>query len=356
MNSKKRIATVCNHKQVDKIPIDFWATAEVKENILNYYGIESERELLNKFEVDLRYISGPKYIGPPMEVLADGSRRDIWGVPRIKQKTKTGADYTNVTEPPLSKFDMVQEINNYPYWPSADWFDYSVVLEQCEKHKERATIFSGGRLNRTSQLKAAIYLRGMQQLMEDMYFAPDIFQTILGHIRDFYLEFNKRLFIAAQGKLDIFMMGDDFGMQENLICSKKMWDRFFRPGLKEFISQAKDYDILVMHHSCGAIKSLIPDLIDLGLDILNPIQPEASGMEPKKLKKEYGKDITFHGGISIQKLLPHGTPQQIEEEVKEIFQVLGDGGGFIACTAHNLQTDIPMKNIEALLKAYQTFR
>ncbi|MFW6270914.1 MAG: uroporphyrinogen decarboxylase family protein, partial [Bacillota bacterium] len=217
-------------------------------------------------------------------------------------------------------------------------------------------VFSGGRLNRTAQLKTAIYMRGLQQIMEDIYFNPSILEAILERVINFYIDFNQKLFEASSGNLDIFMMGDDFGIQDNLICSKKHWIKFFKPGLKKFIDQAKKYNLLVMHHSCGAIAPLIPDFIELGLDILNPIQIDAKGMDPAFLKKEYGRYITFHGGVSIQKILPYGSPVEVKENVKNLIDVLGEHGGYIACTTHNLQEDIPLENIEALFAAYNEYR
>ena len=356
INSKERVISTCDHISPDKIPVDFWATDSVINRLIDFYGLKGEEELLETLNIDFRYISGPKYTGPSLEVLDDGSKRDIWGVPRKVDFTETGEKYSNVTRYPLKDASTVKEIEEYSYWPSPDWFDYEVAVEQCEKYPQKAVIYSGGRLNRTSQLKAAIYLRSMEKIMEDMYLNPKLLEALLDQIRSFYLKFNEKLFEKVKGKLDIFMMGDDFGMQDSLICKKEMWERFFRPGLEKYISLARKYDIKIMHHSCGAIKPIIPDFIEMGLDILNPIQPEASGMNPENLKKEFGQDITFHGGLSIQETLPHGTPGEVREEVKRVFNVLGKSGGFIACTAHNIQADTSLENIKALFDAYEKFR
>jgi uroporphyrinogen decarboxylase len=134
-----------------------------------------------------------------------------------------------------------------------------------------------------------------------------------------------------------------------------MWERFFEPGFRAFIQLAHKYGIKVMHHTCGSVVKLIPKFIDAGLDILQSIQPRAAGMDLKKLKKEYGKDLVFHGSIDIQQTMPYGTPQDVRREVQQRMETGKPGGGFIICTAHNLQRDVPVENIAALLDAYHEF-
>jgi len=355
MNSKERIKKIINFEKPDKIPIDYWSTNEMTKKLIKFYKVKNKSELLDKLDVDLRYIEGPEYNGPSLKKKEDGSFEDMWGVWRKKIATPSGAIYKNVVHHPLEKINTLKDVEAYSKWPSPDWFDYSKVLDQLKRYPNRATIYSGGRLNRTSQLKAAIYLRGMQKVMEDMYLNPNVLKAILDKIVNFYLEFNKRLFEAANNKLDIFMMGDDFGMQDNMFFRKNKWEEFFKPGLKKYIDLTKKYDIKIMHHSCGSIEPLISDFIEMGLDILNPIQPEAKDMDPKILQKKYGNNIVFHGSISVQKTLPLGTPHDIEKEVKSRIDNLGSTG-LILCSTHNLQTDIPIKNAETLFKAYSKFR
>jgi uroporphyrinogen-III decarboxylase len=149
------------------------------------------------------------------------------------------------------------------------------------------------------------------------------------------------------------MTGDDFGTQTGLFMSPAMWRRFLRPGFQAFIGLGQRYGCKVAHHSCGSIKPIIPDLIECGLDILNPIQPEARDMAGPELKRLFGDRLSFHGSLSIQRTLPFGTPEQIRKEVRERFEALGPGGGFIFCTAHNIQADTPLSNVEALFEAYR---
>ncbi|MGQ9629724.1 MAG: uroporphyrinogen decarboxylase family protein [bacterium] len=358
MNSKERVFKAIDREEADRVPIDYWGTAEVGEKLKKHLGAKDQEELLQKLDCDLRYIPGPLYIGPELRKYPDGGSEDLWGVVRktkyIDESEERGS-YEHVVRSPLAEMKTVGEIENYARWPSPDWFDYSAIEGQCDAHPDRAVVFMGDRLNRTAQFKPAQYLRGMDRFMIDMVESPALAEAIIERIVDFYLQYDERIFRAAGGKIDIFLMGDDFGMQTGMIVSPDMWRRFFAPGLGKFIGLAKKYGIKVMHHSCGSIRPIIPDLIEMGLDILNPIQPGTTGMDPVELKREFGRYICFHGGVSIQRNLPFGTPEDVRAEVRELMRSLAPGGGFIICTAHNIQPDTPVENVLALFEAYREY-
>jgi len=149
------------------------------------------------------------------------------------------------------------------------------------------------------------------------------------------------------------MMGDDFGTQTGPLLSPAMWRQFLRPGFRAFIDLVKRFGCKIAHHSCGSIQPLIPDLIECGLDILNPLQPDVADMDPSDLKRRFGDRLCFHGSISIQRALPFGTPDDVRREVRERFDALAPGGGFVVCTAHNIQADTPLENVDALFNACQ---
>ena len=151
------------------------------------------------------------------------------------------------------------------------------------------------------------------------------------------------------------MMGDDFGTQNGPIVSVPMWRRFFKRRFRDFIDLAHRFGIKVMHHTCGSVQALIPEFIDCGLDILQSLQPRAAGMDLGELKREFGKDIALHGSIDIQQTLPRGTPEDVRREVKARMDAGKPGGGFIICTAHNIQPDTPVENVIALFDAYREF-
>ena len=265
--------------------------------------------------------------------------------------------YKEVVESPLTSATTVEEINNYDHWPSADWFDYSNIEAQCVKirKQERVVVFVGDRLNRIAQLKPAMYLRGVEKIFMDMGLDPHLAKAVFSNIRNFYCSYSERIFEAAKGKLDILLMGDDFGCQNGPLLSPNMWIDFLGKGFADFVDIAKGYNLQVMHHTCGAVRSLIPLMIERGLDILQSLQPEASNMDPQELKAEFGKRLAFHGGISIQRTLPFGTSQEVRKEVKSRVEALAPGGGYILCTSHNIQADTPIENVKELLAAYKDY-
>lgn len=356
MDSRERTFLALDHEEPDRIPVDFWASRGCKQKLHVELGL-SFAEYLDKHDIDLRYIEGPKYLGPPLETGQEGACIDIWGVPRRTVELEVGEAveyYAEVVESPLSKASCVKDIEDYGHWPSPDWFDYGVIEKQCDEIREkgRVVVFMGDRLNRIAQLKPAMYLSGVETIMMGMIMHPDAAQALFGRIKGFYLEYTERILEAANGKIDIVATGDDFGSQNGLLVSPGMWEEFIEQGFREFIDLIHSHDVKVMHHTCGAVEVLIPKIIDCGLDILQSVQPEAAGMDASQIKKRYGDKICFQGGISIQKTMPYGTADDVRNEVKHVAQILGKGGGYIFGTAHNIQADTPVENVEALIKAY----
>ena len=354
MDSKQRVKKALSHCAGDRVPVDFWSTEQTDKRIMKSLELNSAEELLRKFKIDLRYIEGPRYTGPDLKRYPDGTFEDIWGT-LFKKETAGPEYYYNTIKSPLKDLSTLEDMKKYNHWPSPDWFDYSDIYRQCLEHKDKATVFMGSRLNRIAQLKPAMYLRGMENILVDMYLNKDIFDYIIYKIIEFYSEYERRILEASKGALDILMTGDDFGTQDNLLISPDAWKKNLKQGFSQYIDIAHSYDVSIMHHTCGSVYDLIPEFIDCGLDILQSIQPDAQNMDLKKIKKEFGNDISFQGGISIQKNLPLGKPEDIDREVKTVFDAMKSNGGYIACTAHNIQSDTPVENILALIEAYDKY-
>ncbi len=358
MDSRERVALALAHEQPDRVPVDYWATSEINARLLQRHGFSSQEELLRHLDVDFRYIRGPRYVGPEPRQHPDGSVEDHWGVPRIRVEVGSGekaGTYREVTAFPLERAASVEEVRDYPHWPSPDWFDYGCVREQAAEARRagKAVVFMGDRTNRCAQLKPAMYLRGIAKILEDLVLSPEIAEYIFARIAGFYMAYARRTLAAGAGAIDIFFTGDDFGTQNGPFMSPEMWRRFLRGGFKGFIELGHAYGCRVAHHSCGSVKAIIPDMIECGLDILNPLQPDVRDMDPAELKGLFGGRLCFHGSISIQRTLPFGTREEIRREVQDRFDALAAGGGFVFCTAHNIQADTPLENVEALFEAYR---
>jgi len=360
LDSRERVELALAHREPDRVPIDYWATSEVNTKLLKHFGLATQEELLQHFDVDFRYIDGPQYIGPELAVRSDGSKEDHFGVLRKMVSYghgTTSGKYSEVTEYPLEKATGLDEILNYPKWPKPEWFDYEWVREQARQARDtgKVVVFMGDRLNRCAQLKPAMYVRGVEQILIDIMINPEIAKAIFTKIADFYAEYARRTLQAGEGNIDIFFTGDDFGTQENTFMPEKMWRDLLRDGFKRFIDIGHEFNAKVAHHTCGCIHTLIPDFIECGLDILNPLQPDVAKMDYAKIKNEYGNRIAFHGVISIQKTMPYGRCEDVRNEVKDRVEKLAANGGLIFCTAHNIQADTPIENIEALFASYQEF-
>ena len=361
MTGKERVTEALKHREADRVPVDFWSTAQMDGKLLERLGLRERDELLAAFGVDLRYIAGPDYSGPALQVDEDGTSYDLWGVPR-RQVAVTPPNgrgweqlYSEVVRCPLGECRTVADVDAYQHWPSPEWFDYSVIGEQCAACGDFCTVFEGDRLNRIAQLKPAMYLRGADQILIDMLVAPEVFDAIVGHIREFYLEYQRRILQAAEGAIDLLMTGDDFGMQNGPIVSPEQWRKRLKPGFAAFIEEAHRQEVPVMHHTCGSVFALLPDFIDAGLDVLQSLQPEAADMDPVRLKGLYGDDIAFQGGISIQRTLPFGTPEEVREEAERVLAAMKPEGGFIVGTSHKIQADTPVENVLALIEAYEEY-
>jgi len=354
MDSRERTTLALEHAAGDRIPIDFWASASMMNKIERALGT-SYGAFLDRYDVDLRYIPGPRYIGTLLE-----NGRDIWGVERttIEVQVAGGIEsYKEVARSPLAAMSSTDEIERYPHWPSPDAFDYSVIEGQCDRIRDagRVVVFMGDRLNRVAQLKPAMYLRGLENTFSDLALHPEIIEAVIGKIKAFYLAYLERILEAANGKIDIVLTGDDFGSQKGLLISPDTWRAVIMPGFREYISLIKRYGARVMHHTCGSVVEIIPDMIACGLDVLQSIQPEAAGMSLPALKARFGRELCFHGGISIQQTMPFGTPDAIRAEVRAIAETVGADGGYIYCTAHNVQADTSVANVQVLLEAYHEY-
>ncbi len=188
---------------------------------------------------------------------------------------------------------------------------------------------------------------GMETALVKMKLEPGMFRAVIGRIVEFYLEANEIFYSAAGGKLDAVLIGNDFGSQTGLMLSPDLLREFVFPGTKSLVRQAKDYGLKVFHHSCGAIAEVIPDLIEMGVDVIHPIQALASGMEPERLMKDFGDSVSFCGGVDAQQLLVNGSPGDVADKVEQLKKLFPTG--LIISPSHEaILPDISPANIEAL--------
>lgn len=348
MTSYERVMTALSHRNPDRPPVNYIATPEMNEKLKKHLGIENQEELLNYLGVDMRYVSA-RYVGPKEFIGVQGVRgagKDFWGVIWKAVKYKFGV-YNEIAFHPLAHVKTVKEVEEYN-WPHPDWFDVSHLKEEIKRinDKERHAIifFAGG------SFETPWYMRGLERFLMDMVECPEIAETISRRVTEFYKERAMRAIEESDGQIDIIFSGGDIGTQRGMMLSPDLWRKYIKPWSKQLIKPFKEMGLKTFYHSCGSIVPVIEDFIEMGLDVLDPVQPKAEGMDPEYLKEHFGDRLSFHGGIDEQEILPFGAPEDVEKEVIRLINILGKNGGYIVAAAHAIQPDTPVENVLAMYR------
>jgi uroporphyrinogen decarboxylase len=355
MNSRERTISAINHRDPDRPPIYVSLTPQVAKKLSDHLGVlyeepidamESARishmELLTTMGVDIIAVAPTVDPGNPTITLPDGRIKNEWGM--ILREVGL---YTEFSEFPLAHAAVEADIVNYPFPdPNASGrFDTAsgMMAEYAGKFGVIGDV-------ETMFFEMSWYLTGYEKFLTDLLLEAEYQPFLMDKIMNYIIEAGK---ILIRMGVDILWCGDDFGTQQGMIMDTITWRRVFKPRIKHMFEEFRKVrsDIKIAWHSCGSILPIIPDFIEVGLDILNPIQPLAEGMDPVFLKNTYGKDLVFFGGIDIQNLLPFGTPLMIKDEVRRRIGILGKNGGFIVAPAHNIQPDTPIENVMAFFEA-----
>ena len=343
MTSRKRVLQAIAHQPTDRAPADYGAIPAVTDALIRKLGVADTEELLVALGVDMRRI-GFNYGQPDTGPDAGGYLRTMWGARR--RKDDPGDGQPNFI-PPFNEETTVDEVHAHA-WPDAGRLDYSGVREQCRKHHEEYATFGAPW---SPFFHEVGWLIGQEEFMMWMHTKPEVIRAIIDHVVDYEVEATRRFFQAADGLLDIAYFGNDFGTQRGMFISPRMWNEFIRQPLKRYFDASHDYGCKVMNHSCGAIRDIIPSLIADGVDILDPIQVAATGMDLAGLVRDYGGAVAFHGGVDTQRTLPFAAPEQVAAEVRERIRIFAPGGGFVFNPIHNIQQGTPPANIVAAYDA-----
>ena len=340
MTSRERVLAAAGRKPSDRVPADYKAEPEVDLYMLEYLNLGSREDLLRRLESDIRRLE-PRYVGPPCRTFEDGVFEDYWGI-RSKRLPAGRASYDMHVRTPLWDARTLGDLARHP-WPTPDIFDYSEMREQCARAEGFAVMYEGADLFTRPSI-----LRNMENVLVDMVERPEMAHFLFGKFTDFYVEDITRALEATAGGFDIYCEWSDYGTQRALLISVPMFREFISPYLKRLVDVCHAGGVKFMTHSCGAIRPVIPELVALGVDILDPIQVTAAGMEPAGLKRDFGGKLAFHGGISTQRTLPFGTPDDVRQAVRETVAALGAGGGYILAATHDISADTPPENILAM--------
>jgi len=344
LTHRARVKLALDHRDTDRIPISMICSG-IHEPTLSQLRVllkEHRGQSLGDYLgplIDVALVE-PDYSGPSMQ-----NQTDYWGVRRKRVDAGMGQFHDEIDTYPLAGIKEISELDSYP-WPRTEWFDYSTIPEKIKKQNEQEEycIMSGW----GSIFEAAWYMRGFEQFLMDLVLAPEMAHAILQKVTDFQIAHTRKILEAGQGKIDLIFCGDDIGMQQGLLISLETFIEFIKPLHIELNKTIHEYGATVIYHTDGAIMKAVPDLIDMGIDILQALQFDAAGMDPQILKESYGETLCFEGGVSVQKTLPLGTVEDVIEETTHLIRTLGKNGGYILGPSHFIQAGTPAENVLAM--------
>jgi len=315
-----------NHKEREVVPYQLDLTSEMEEKVSQELGPDFLPQVDNCLAIERN---------ETFEKLDSCRTRDMFGaVWLLDPKGDFGiVENCQLPEPNLRSYE-------FPLPNEQD------IRRKCERlvSKENASKFKMYTIG-FSLYERAWTLRGVENVLMDMILHPEFVVELLSRIADYNMSVVK---IAMEYPIDGIFFGDDWGQQKGLIMGPNFWREFIKPQLARQYQFVKDHGLYLCQHSCGDIQEVFPDLIEIGLDIYNTFQPEI--YDVAQVKKDYGNQLTFYGGISTQHVLPFGTPTEVAEETRQMLDIMGRDGGYIAAPTHAMPMDIPVENMLAFLE------
>jgi len=381
MNSRERMLTAFKHQEPDRVPFDLGSTLTTGishiayRKLLPLWGFDPNRpvglidtiqqlasvdeDVLIKLGVDTRGVVH-EALGGRVEMWEDKDNsymKDQWHV--TWRMPKLTGRYYDMTAHPL-RGDDPADIDRFP-WPNprdpARWAGLVNTVKPMHEAGEYCVVLGSCGMS-VGLLQTFQWLQGFEDSFANLAGNPRFTQKLVDKITELDLQFWDVFLDEVGPYLDVILYVDDFAGQNGLLISANMYRKYFKSGYQQIFGliRKKAPNIHILFHSCGAVYELIPELVELGIDILNPVQVSAANMDTRRLKKEFGKDLTFWGGgVDTQQILPYGTPQQVKDEVKRRIDDLAPGGGFVFNTVHNIQGDVPPENVMAMLEALHQY-
>jgi uroporphyrinogen decarboxylase len=307
-----------------------------------------DERLLARLDVDCRAIILGDAEASPERELPDGSLHDEWGV--TWRHVGEGQHFINADGPFYRQEPEVSLIEKFPWPDPTDPGRVRTLRGQARTHRAAsdAAIVLVLAVGPVHQLQ---FMRGYASALEDLIAAPDFVRAFLERHVDFWVRATAHALREAGDLVDLVMFGDDLGTQQGLVMSPAVYRRLIKPAHARMAQAARDFGKPVLFHTCGAVSTLMPDFIELGLGAVHPVQVSARDMDPVRLKREFGRDIAFWGGVDTQRVLPLGTPADVREEVRRRIADLGAGGGYVLGAVHNIQAEVPVENVLAMIDA-----
>jgi uroporphyrinogen decarboxylase len=374
MNARERVMLALSHQEPDRIPIDLGGSIcssihkDAYIELKKYLGMEVEElkmadyvqqlpyldeALLERFGVDFRMVQLPAATAPGLDIFEEGDYYafiDRWG--SKLHKPKDAGLYFDWVDFPIKEATM-EALDDYT-WPQPDPSEYNAQLREQAQYLYENTDYA---LVGSAVIGGGIFEQPARTMgLEDFFIAlvkePRFADRLMGRITDIYIESCNNYLEQVGEFLHVFTYWDDVSGQDGWLISPDIYRKRIKPKQRRLLEAIKSRTkAKVYYHGCGAVYDLIPDLIELGFDILNPVQVSARGMDTKRLKEEYGQDIVFWGGgVDTQYVLPFGTPEEVADEVRRRIDDLAPGGGFVFAAVHNIQALDPPANIVTMFE------
>ncbi len=334
MNAAERVRNCVSRKEMDRIPAGLFGTGwEYQLGLAQYVGCASVEDMYRKLGIDIWHTGRPAYCGPVFRYKHHECRDPL----------QLFYDEYN-PDPPFADLESPEQVEDFPEIRQ-DYYNYTDYQKELEEHSDFALC---GSYN-MALFHNYLYMCGQMDGLCYLKAQPEIAKAVIGKITDYWVQTLEWNVEASRGKLVMIENCNDFGTQRGMFISPEDFREFFKPALQRIYDTAKKHGLLVMQHSCGSICPILPDFIEMGADILNPIQTSAAGMEFSGLVKQYRDKITFYGGLDTQYLLPQGPEEKIEQATREAISWFGGKGGFILSGSQGLMEDIPYSHALAML-------
>ena len=367
LTSRERVLKALNHEEPDRVPMDLGGThdssivVEGYERLKAHFGVSSkteimqrmtravmvDEEVLRKLAIDTRAI----ILGAPTRGLAaelgPGAYRDMWGVERFQPE---GSYYYDQRAAPLAGSTTMADVARYP-WPDPE--DPGLLsgmrerLDWIRTHTNAAAVLTLP----APFVHLTQFVRGFEGWYMDFILGTNVLEALFDAVLEITLRIAERELEAFGSEVDVVRCGDDLGGQSGLQVSYEHYRRFIKPRLARFFLRVHELTpAKLMFHSCGSIVDILDDLVEIGVDIINPVQVTARGMDPAFLKKKYAGKLVFWGGTDSQKTMPFGSVEDVRKMVEDLIETLGRGGGFVFSSCHNIQPDVSAEKMVAMFE------
>lgn len=351
LGHRERVLRTLDYKDIDRIPIFFRAEEEVKTQLGKELNLKEELDFIRYYDADaiqIPVLYRDDMIRPCNE---EGYFYDKFGSKYKEVKYESISSYT-VVEPVLADCEDIDDIYKIS-WPGRNFLDLDECVKRAEAaHSTELAVYGGVW---ASLFTTARSLMGEENFLISVIENPEFIVKLIERLTDCYIEMNEAYLSACRKYIDIFYFGSDFGTQNSMLISRDMINTFFKPGMKRIADQAKSYGLKVMYHTCGSVVDIIPDLIDCGIDILDPVQVSAAKMQPENLAARFKGKICFHGGISTQTTLPFGSVGQVKEDTVSAIKALGPAG-YILAPDQDMIGNVPAQNIKAMFDVAKVYK